>query len=228
MHTNYFNKSIEMLTLINTENILTDTISDGTIIHLNKNSELIYPSDFKDNKRKVILKGEAFFDVKPDKEKPFIIETEIGYIEVLGTSFNVKANPEDEQIIVYVKSGKVKLYSINEIGDSSYIFLTAGEKGFISKKTGIAQKDTLIKSKEQINEIFWLNKKLIFDDTKLINVVKVLEKKYQVRIEIADNKLFDEIINTSFEDESIDQILEIISLTFGITYTKENNIYIMQ
>ena len=221
------NKPVEMLT-ISTEHILTDTISDGTIITLNKKSKLIYPKEFEKNKRQVTLEGEAFFEVMHNPKKPFVIEANGAYIQVLGTSFNVKANPEDEKIIVYVKTGKVRLYTVNETNDTSNIFLTAGEKGFINKKTGEALIDSISKPKEQINEIFWLNKKLIFDDTKLIDVVKVLEKKYKVNIEIIDKELFDKILNTSFENETIEQVLEIISLTFNIKYSKENNVFLIK
>jgi len=220
------NQPVEMITLTNTENILTDTISDGTIISLNKKSQITYPKQFSGNERRIKLEGEAFFDVKRNEEKPFIIETNQGYIQVLGTSFNVRTDTVSKEVVVYVKSGKVRLYFIDNKNDTSDVFLTAGEKGFIRNKK--ASKEITENTKEQANEIFWFNKTLIFDDTKLSEVVNILEKKYKVNIKISDPDLNNEILNTSFENETIEQILEIISITFNASYTKENNTFIIK
>ncbi len=221
-------QEVEMLTLVNTKNILTDTISDGTIISLNKNSKLTYPEKFSGDERRIKLEGEAFFDVKRNDEKPFIIETNEGYIQVLGTSFNVRTDTISKEVIVYVKTGKVRLYFVDNKNDTSDVYLTAGEKGILNKQKRKAAKDTFSNTKEQANEIFWVNKTLIFDDTKLSDVINILEKKYKVNIEIYNADLNNEILNTSFEDETIEQILEIISITFNASFSKENNTFILK
>ncbi len=221
-------KSPQMLSISSSTEILIDTISDGSIISLNKNSKLTFPEEFSKNKRIVKLEGEAFFDIKRNETKPFIIEANGAYIQVLGTSFNVRTDTVSKEVIVYVKTGKVRLYFIDNNNDTSDTYLTAGEKGFINKQRGKAAKDTVNNTKEQANEIFWFNKILIFDDTKLADVVNILEKKYKVTIIIADHSLKNEILNTSFENESIEQILEIISITFNASFSKENNTFTLQ
>jgi len=87
-------------------------LADGTMIYLNGNSSLVYPIQFKKKNRSVKLVGEAYFDVKPDKKRPFIIETENARIQVLGTSFNVKSSDLDGDVEVLVSSGKVRLQNI--------------------------------------------------------------------------------------------------------------------
>ncbi len=91
-------------TLADTVNVL---LADQTSVKLNKNSKLTYPDKFKNDERKVKLKGEAYFEVTHNKEKPFIVETEIALIKVLGTSFNVKTYDTINKVTV--QSGKVEL-----------------------------------------------------------------------------------------------------------------------
>ncbi len=85
------------------------TLPDGSQIALNQQSELSYSSDFAAQERRVKLKGEAFFDVRRDEAKPFIIEAAEAKITVLGTSFNVRAYPKEDVVVVYVVSGKVSV-----------------------------------------------------------------------------------------------------------------------
>src|SRR6185295_8602769 len=73
------------------QNVLVDTLSDGSVITLNKRSTITYPSKFKGNTRAIALKGEAFFNVAPDQKKPFIISVNDEQETVVGTSFNIKS-----------------------------------------------------------------------------------------------------------------------------------------
>ena len=84
-------------------------LPDGSVVALNSNSKLVFPSNFKGNTREVTIYGEAFFDVKPDASKPFIINAGNAQVKVLGTSFNVKAYPENETVEVVVATGKVQV-----------------------------------------------------------------------------------------------------------------------
>ena len=82
---------------------------DGSIVTLNRNSKLIFPKHFTKNVREVTITGEAFFDVKPNTSKPFIINAGNVQVKVLGTSFNVCAYPGTETVEVVVESGKVQV-----------------------------------------------------------------------------------------------------------------------
>ena len=126
--------SLKNIQIASVEEVLNDSLPDGSKIALNTNSKITYPKNFAKNERRLKLNGEAFFKVKPNKEKPFVIETNSGFIQVLGTSFNVKAY-ENNELEVIVTEGLVKVYTVDfETNDTSSILLKAGEKGKISTK----------------------------------------------------------------------------------------------
>ncbi|MEN8121939.1 MAG: FecR family protein [Bacteroidota bacterium] len=118
-------------TSVNTSNLV---LADQTSVKLNKNSKLTYPDKFKKDKRLVKLNGEAFFKVKHDKEKPFIVETKIARIKVLGTSFNVKTLNTINRVSVTVQSGKVELSGLKN--QDQKLILIKGETGIIDNKNG--------------------------------------------------------------------------------------------
>ncbi len=222
------NKEKEMLSFETLDSVSTNMLADGSIITLNKNAKLEYPKEFSKDKRNVKLEGEAFFDISYDKEKPFIIEMNYAYIQVIGTSFNIKANPEDEQISVLVKTGKVKLFTIDSVSlDTSFVILVAGDKGVVNKTHKKPSKIENTKVKENENDLFWKNKKLVFDKMDLKSVVKILEKNYNISVKIANKEKENLLLTTSFENNSIDEILNIISLTFNLNIEKTEGVYII-
>lgn len=204
--------------------IVYDSLPDGSKITLNANSEISYPEKFAQNERRVKLKGEAFFKVNPDKEKPFIIETENAFVQVLGTSFNVKTL-ENKDVVVIVTEGLVKLYTINkETSDTLAILLKAGQKGTLS---------ALNKTPEHVSEnipdeLFWMDYTLIFNDTDLQKVFDLLENYYNITIKVSDKKIYDCRLTTTFSKSSIEDVLDVIVATFDFKYTKENNTYTIE
>ncbi|MCD6064402.1 MAG: anti-FecI sigma factor, FecR, partial [Flavipsychrobacter sp.] len=94
------NREPELITLQSGNGVLIDTLPDGSVITLNKQSTLSYPSEFEGDSRSIALNGEAFFNVTPDKEKPFIISVNDITVKVVGTSFNVKNTDEKTEVIV--------------------------------------------------------------------------------------------------------------------------------
>lgn len=203
--------------------ILKDTLSDGTNIALNANSTLKVGEKFNSKRREVVLTGEAFFDVKPDRNKPFIIQTGKSEVAVLGTSFNVKSYP-DSLVEVFVKTGVVKLYMIDEeSGDTASVLLRAGEKGIIPEKTELPQKVT-----EKPNELFWLNRTLEFKETKLSSVFALLEKYYNVTINAGKEIVEESRLSSTFKDESIESILEVIAASFELKVRKDSTNFILE
>ena len=85
------------------------TLPDGSNIYLNRNTILSYQKNFGRDDRNVTLSGEAFFDIAPDTEKPFIVDAGKASVKVVGTSFNVITNNHDSAVEVFVKTGKVML-----------------------------------------------------------------------------------------------------------------------
>lgn len=194
------------------QNILVDTLPDGSVITLNKKSTVTYPSKFKGNKRTIALKGEAFFDVAPDKNKPFIISVNDVQVTVVGTSFNIKSENGNTEVVVET--------GIVQVGKSGKtVELTAGEKIVISTNDSNATKEAV--SDKLYN--YYRTKEFVCDDTPLWKLVQVLNEAYDANIVIGRKELNDKKLTTTFVNESLDQVLEVIHLTFDITVIKKED-----
>ena len=208
------NKSAEPKEMIaqSGQNILVDTLPDGSVITLNKKSTVTYPSKFKGNKRSIALKGEAFFNVKPDKKKPFIISVNDVEVTVVGTSFNIKSENGNTEVVV--ETGNVR---VTKSGKT--VELTAGEKVVISTNDSNVTKEAV--SDKLYN--YYRTKEFVCDDTPLWKLVQVLNEAYDANIVIGRKELNDKKLTTTFVNESLDQVLEIIHLTFDITVIKKED-----
>lgn len=199
------------------QQVLTDTLPDASIVTLNKNSTLTYPAKFNRKSRTVALKGEAFFKVMPDKEKPFIIAVNDVQVLVVGTSFNIKAINGQTDIVV--ESGIVQVTQ-----NGKTILLNAGEKlNTLNGNTALIKE--VIKDKLYN---YYRSKEFVCDNTPLWKLVEVLNEAYGANISIANNSIKTLPITTTFFNESLDQVLLIISETFNITVTKKDNSIILQ
>ena len=193
-------------------------LADDTRITLNENSKLSYPEKFINKKREVELTGEAFFEVKREEKKPFVIHVEKAQIEVLGTSFNVRALAEENDISVTVQEGKVKLADEEDI---AFVILEPNEKGILNKETGNIEKY----SRTDGSDMFWKTKTLIFRETRLETVFKTLERVFEIEITVDKEDILRCELTGKFQDVSIDEILENIALNFNLTILKENNTF---
>lgn len=199
------------------EKTLVDTLPDGSVVTLNKKSSISYPKKFKGNTRKIQLKGEAFFNVSPDKTKPFVIDVKDIQVEVVGTSFNIRENKESTSVIV--ETGIVK---VTKAGNT--ITLTAGEMMEIIDSGKIINKS---KSSDKLYN-YYRSKQFVCEDTPLWKLVQVLNEAYGSEIVITRSELKDLKINTTFNDASLDEILSVIHETFLITVTKKDNRILLQ
>ena len=211
---------IEYIIRVSEEKALELNLVDSSIINLNMNSKLTYPEQFTNNERKVKLSGEAFFKVKSNPEKPFIIETKLANIKVLGTSFNVEAYDTAEIVKVTVISGKVELSGKKE--NSEKIILIKGESAQIYKSTNKIQKE----EKVNINKYFLQTKTLVFKDTELYIVAEILSEAYNIQITIENKEIKFCPLTATFKDAELNEILEIISNTFKIKVKKIDNNYV--
>lgn len=215
----YFeNKSANTLIQIHAANTtLNDTLPDGTRVTLNKNSSLSYTSRFKGNTRPVILKGEAFFYVSPDKTKPFIITINDVTVQVVGTSFNVKN--KNGKTTVDVETGIVKVSK-----NKDQVELRNGEKVIITDLQSQLLKSV---SKGKLYN-YYRNKELICEQTPLQELVDALNEIYDANIIIKKTDLQKKPITTVFKDQSLDQILEVIQETFMIEIERKGNQIILE
>lgn len=190
-------------------------LPDGSSTTLNKNSTLEYTlGDFGKQKREVTLKGEAFFDVKTNPLLPFIIYTDNIEIEVVGTSFNVCSYPNDDIVEVTVKTGKVKVKHRDE-----EILLSADEKARYTKTTKLIAQHL----NKDPNYLGWKTKKYIFEDSPIEQVLKTIEKDFDVHF-ILNNKEFRQCrLFSHFDNNKLDDILTILKHTFNIEYSIQGN-----
>lgn len=203
------------LAVTTVDEVKADTLPDGSVATLNKNSSLSYPSAFKGHQRKVTLKGEAFFSVTPDKKKPFIIEVNDVEIKVVGTSFNVRSNGENTEVIV--ETGVVQVTRNGQM-----VELKAGERTMLQQA---AAADSLTKqaSDDKLYN-YYISHTFICDNTPLWKLAEKLSEAYNVQIVFENKSLRSLPLTVTFDQESLDVILKIISQTLGVQVKKEGDI----
>jgi transmembrane sensor len=198
---------------ITTQNITTPyggktqfTLPDGSTVWLNSGSTFSYPARFE-GERIVELTGEAYFNVEKQKQ-PFIVKTQFGEIEVLGTEFNVKAY-ENETFLTTLESGLV-------VFTNKY-----GKQANLEPGMQVVFDDSNFKLRRVETKLFtsWKEGQLIFRDEPLYNMVARLERWYNVKIELKDDRIKNLKFNGTIEMETFSEVLELIKVTTPIKYT---------
>ncbi|MBC9797432.1 FecR family protein, partial [Sinomicrobium weinanense] len=185
-------------------------LEDGTRVRLNAGSTLSFPDRFRSDIRKVELTGEAFFEVTPDPEKPFVIRSQGLNTTVLGTSFNIQAYPEDKAVRVTVATGKVKVGPEEASSGAGKTFLTPNQQALFDKQTHTVY----TKKVNTAHFLEWTDGIIRFDDTSLAEAIAILERWYGVKI-IREGHLEQCHITAKFEKAELPVILE------SITFAKE-------
>ena len=197
-------------------------LSDGTIAHLNSGSSLKYPVSFlKKGVREVFLVGEAFLNVVKDTERPFIVNTSDNLdIRVLGTQFNVSNYPEDKTTEVVLVEGSVDL----QIDGKSTVVIEPSFKGSFDR-----QKKN-ISTKHVIPSIYtlWIKGELAFREISLDNILKKLERHYNVVITNKNVEYSKKKFNANFGDEPIETVLSYFKNIYGINYTINSDRIILE
>jgi transmembrane sensor len=188
------------------------TLPDGTKVWLNAGSKLSYPVLFSDKFRAVKLSGEAYFEVKKDPKWPFLVSAGNMNVVVSGTTFNCNAYPENNEIQTVLVEGEVTLGNASATETE---VLQPGELGVFKKDI-----QQITKTKADLQKyIAWKSGKLMFRDDRMDLVVEKLERWYNVDIEIKEKEISDYIYTATFIDESLDQVLKMLSLSAPISYT---------
>jgi transmembrane sensor len=191
-------------------------LPDGSSVYLNANTRISYSKHFIRKSREVTLDGEAFFDVSHDKNKPFIIYTNKARIKVLGTSFNVNAPVNCDQVKVFVSTGIVELSEADN--QTNHVLLRSGNIGMINHKAISSVKA------ENENSIAWKTGNVTFHDTRLSEVTSVLNDMYRVNIVIREPGIDTTRINGSYQDDPLDEILKVICTQNHLTVEKSSDI----
>ena len=161
------------------------TLSDGSVVHLNAGTKFIFPEKFLLKERTVILSGEAFFEVMPNKERPFIVKTmeENFSVEVLGTKFNISAYPADGYIFTALTEGKVNVVE-KEFFNNKKTVLKPGQLATWYKN----EERVEVKEVDAYKYTLWTLGLLHFESESVINVIRKVERFYNIDIEL-DEKL---------------------------------------
>jgi ferric-dicitrate binding protein FerR (iron transport regulator) len=197
-------------------------LSDGTQVNLNAGTSLKYPIKFLEGQhRKVFLNGEAFFDVSKDTLHPFVVNADDLDVRVLGTRFNVSSYPEDDRTDVVLIEGSVGMNKIMEDFDKdTSTVLEPGFKGTFQKNSGKIEK------KPVTTGIYtaWMSGELVFRNMTFQNILKKMERHYNVSISNTNADLGNEVFNASYGKVTLEKVLKDLKLTHGINYSINQNL----
>ncbi|RYU97175.1 FecR family protein [Emticicia agri] len=210
------NSAPELISLKTTHNTLEQTLPDGSVVFLNANTTITYPENFKGDMREVNLTGEAFFDIKRDETKAFLIHANGSDVKVLGTSFNVRAY--NKNVEVSVETGKVQFKN-----KSKATLLVAGEKAAFEAEKDTIKKQVLIDK----NAFAYKTKIFVFENSSLEHVAKVLEEGYHVNISLKNNRIKACRLTTRFDNETLPDALNIIAETLNLTLSSKGEKYVL-
>ncbi|SOE22703.1 ferric-dicitrate binding protein FerR, regulates iron transport through sigma-19 [Spirosomataceae bacterium TFI 002] len=211
----FWPKESKIIVALTENETKTFTLNDGSIVTLNSFSHFQYPEEFKGEERKVKITGEAFFEIAKDPEKPFIIEANGTEVKVLGTSFNVTAR--DQNVKVSVNTGLVVF------GKKKKVILHKGEEAVFESKN-----DTIKTAKMLNKNVFAYKTKIFeFNNSNIKDVVDALNQGYKSDIMLRGSDWDKYALTTTFENEKLDNALEIIAVTLNLNLTKEKKNYIL-
>jgi len=205
---------------------LTITLQDGTVVMLNSGSSMTYPSSFVDmNTREVQLKGEAFFEVTKNLEKPFIVKTETMYTQVFGTVFNVSAYAEDGASEVVLVEGSVGVSKPDNKRGEDLQMLRPSQKAIDALDGG---EGFVVEDVDVSSYISWTQGILSFENESMGQIVKRLQRQYNIKIVNQYKELDERRFTGMFDEESIDHVLRTIQAHTHFSYDKEENLIIIK
>ena len=193
-------------------------LGDGTQVVLNAESKLTLPAEFAEEERVVRLQGEAYFEVAPDKERPFVVLAGGTVTRVLGTKFSVGAYP-DEDVQVVVAEGKVAVRQ-EEAREEQGLLLTRRQMARLSKRKERVQRREV----DPGSYLAWTEGRLIFRDASFQEVARKLERWYglQVKLEGAPEEV--DHLNASFKEEPVAEVLQVIAESLQLRYERTEEV----
>ena len=191
-------------------------LPDGTQVWLNSASSLTYDNTAYNKKERVVdLQGEAYFEVYKDKTRPFTVKVNDISVKALGTSFNVKAYPDDNNVTATLIEGSIQVSS-----PSQSEVLNPNEKLTIAKNNGRFTKSVLLDTDKNIS---WINSQLAFEQERLEDVVKVLERMYSIQISFTSEPLKDIRFSGTIKNNNLENVLQLITFVSPVCYSIEND-----
>lgn len=192
--------------------------SDGTIVHLNSGSHLVYPAVFNENKRQAYLRGEGFFEVAHNPNMPFVVSTRNIEVEDLGTKFNLSAYPFDAVVETFLLEGKVKVTETGrKLGKTEQV-LNPLQKAVFDKK----REDIKVSSVDDMDYVSWYKGYLNFKSRNLLTIIRKLERHFNIEIKLSDPSLGTKIISgkLKLDDEEMDTVVQVLANTASLNVEK--------
>ncbi|WP_106795009.1 FecR family protein [Aquimarina sp. Aq78] len=204
----FFNAEVTLIAKAGTENRF--ILPDNSTVWLNEGSQLTYKKGFKGDSRQLNLKGEGFFEVTKNPDKPFVVIANTTQTRVLGTSFNLKNNTNTKEVELVLVTGSVEFLSNNHKE-----ILVPGDK-IIAMASG-----KLVKAvNENLNFSSWKSGMLRFEKTSIEQVIKDIELYYNKNLIIESQEFANCTLTTIFDNESFENVLETLKILFDLTYEK--------
>lgn len=200
-------------------------LPDSSEVWVNSKSHIKCPATFSQEIRRVILSGEAYFKVKSNKEWPMCIETPQGVTAmVLGTEFNMTAYEDDQSVTITLVNGKVEVLKETDSNPSEKIVLKPFEEVEIFNSSKKEDKK-IVDFRELDNTSAWKDGYLVFSNTPMEEVIKIMERWYGVTFNPIDAEIAKFNFTARFKTESLTQILDLLSISSNIKYKiKENKV----
>jgi ferric-dicitrate binding protein FerR (iron transport regulator) len=199
-------------------------LADGTKVWLNQNSKLTYLSDFQRD-RKVTLEGEAFFEVQRDENSLFRVQSGEALTTVLGTSFNIRAYPQEKEVRITVAEGKVevrKARGFNAPATAKAQVLTANQAAIVAPT---ADAPLVQLENTNLNYLAWKHKKLVFENRPVGEVIDLLAEIYQVQVMVSNPEIRNCQFTGTFEESQPYEILEVIAYSLNLELKEKGKKY---
>jgi len=196
--------------------VLVTTLPDGSVVFLSEGGKITHPRSFARDQRRVALEGEAFFEVTKDKRRPFIVETELTTIEVVGTSFRIR-DVQDRPFELTVRSGAVKAVLKS---DEHQVFVEAGER--VRLVANWFQKSYV----EEIHVLREGARKLYFIDEPLAQIVHAVNECAfgEEQLALEDGSLGTRMFTLTLEIESMERVADLLCTAYGLKKTVRNDV----
>lgn len=198
---------------------LSVTLDDGSVVKLNAGSELSYPSTFADlSIRQVELKGEAFFEITKNPLKPFVVQADETFTQVYGTVFNISSYEDDDDIEVVLVEGSVGVGDKLRFKEKNLTMLKPSQKITNSKKIS---NSFIVEDVDVTPYVSWVAGVMSFQNENMSQIIKKLERQFDVQIINENNTLEDRQFTGAFDSESIESILKTIQTHTNFKYVKK-------
>ncbi len=193
------------------------TLSDGTKIYLNAESEINFPVSFKGSQRMVELSGEAYFEVAKDAKHPFVVKTRDLSVKVLGTSFNLRAYENEKEVTTTLAEGKVQVFDGRKFED-----ITPGEQVVYEKATRGMQ----VRQVDVSRYAAWRDGKFIFRNERLEDIMMYLARWYNVQYKFMDDKVKNMRIGAKLNRyNDMNPIIEMLKTNAEMSVTLVDSVY---